>query len=80
MVSESGLHARPANELLKAAQQYKSKVQIATDNRLFNAKSLLGILGAGVDCGMEIEIVCTGEDEEKACREIVALIQAGLGE
>lgn len=80
VVSKSGLHARPANVLIKNAQQFKSKVEIRIDHQTFNAKSMLGILAAGVNRGEEIEIICTGEDEEDACKAIVKIIKDGLGE
>lgn len=81
VMTKTGLHARPANMLLKKAKEYCSKVQISLDGKEYNAKSMVGILGAGVECGMEIEIVCTGEDEEKACHDIVEMIASGgLGE
>lgn len=80
VVSKSGLHARPANLLIKTAQHYSSVIEIKIENKMFNAKSMLGILTAGVNCGDEIEIVCTGSDEKVACDEIVALIASGMGE
>ncbi len=81
VLTKTGLHARPANILLKKAKTYDSKVLIALDGKEYNAKSMVGILGAGVECGMEIDIVCNGEDEEKACNEIVEMIKSGgLGE
>ena len=45
-----------------------------------NAKSVLSILGACIKSGDEITIVCDGEDEEKALDEMIAIVQAGLGE
>lgn len=80
VVSESGLHARPANILLKNAQKFDCDVEIAVDNKLFNAKSIIGILAAGVNCGTEIEVVCSGSDENEACDALVKLISDGLGD
>ena len=45
-----------------------------------NAKSVLSVLGACVKSGDEIELICEGEDEETALREMIALIESGLGE
>ena len=80
VVSRAGLHARPANMLIKTAQHYNSQVEIAVDEKRFNAKSLLGVLAAGVDCGTEIEVICTGTDETAACEAITELIAGGMGE
>ena len=40
----------------------------------------MSILGACIKSGDEITIVCDGEDEEKALDEMIAIVQAGLGE
>ncbi|MDD3337364.1 MAG: HPr family phosphocarrier protein [Lachnospiraceae bacterium] len=78
--AKSGLHARPANLLIKTAQKYKCKVEIEVDNKIFNAKSLIGILAAGIDCGTEVSVICTGDDEEAASKEVVELITGDMGE
>ena len=81
VVSKSGLHARPADTLTKMANRYHSKVEIHMgDSKVVNVKSILSVLAAGIDCGAEIELVCEGEDEAQACREIAEAIRAGLGE
>lgn len=45
-----------------------------------NAKSVLSVLGACIKSGDEIELICEGEDEQKALKEMVELIESGLGE
>lgn len=80
VAAKSGLHARPANLLTKEAQHFHSAVEISVDGTLYNAKSLIGILAAGVDCGTEIEVVCEGTDEKEACEAVTKLIAGGMGE
>lgn len=81
VVSKSGLHARPASTLIKLANRFEAKVEIMCgDNKIINAKSILNVLGAGIDCGMEIELVCEGADEQEALSELVQAIKDGLGE
>ena len=38
------------------------------------------MLGACIKKGDEIELICEGEDEDKALSEMVAAIEGGLGE
>ena len=45
-----------------------------------NAKSVLSVLGACVKCGDEITIFCEGADETEALRNLVMVINKGLGE
>lgn len=76
----SGLHLRPAGILCKTAIDFKSKVTLRFNEINANAKSVLGVLGACIKTGDEIEIICEGEDEEEALVTIVNAIKNGLGE
>lgn len=76
----SGLHLRPAGILCKTAIDFKSKVTLRFNEINANAKSVLGVLGACIKTGDEIEIICEGEDEEDALVTIVNAIKDGLGE
>jgi phosphocarrier protein len=80
VVNKSGLHARPASNLVKAASKYKSKITITKEEKKYEAKSILGILSAGIVCGTEIILECNGEDEAEALNNLTDLIQSGLGE
>ena len=76
----SGLHLRPAGILCKEAMNFKSSVNFRFKNTTANAKSVLSVLGACVKCGDEITIFCEGEDETEALRNLVTVINNGLGE
>lgn len=80
VVNKSGLHARPASNLVKMASKFKSDINIINGEKCYNAKSLLGILSAGIVKGTEIVLECTGEDEADALKSIADLIESGLGE
>ncbi|WP_033159952.1 HPr family phosphocarrier protein [Mycoplasmoides alvi] len=63
----AGLHARPATLLVKAASQYKSKLEIKnSSNSTANPKSIISLLSLGVKQGETIEIIADGEDEMDA--------------
>lgn len=76
----SGLHLRPAGILCKTAIDFTSKVTLRFNETNANAKSVLGVLGACIKTGDEIEIICEGEDEEDALITIINAIKDGLGE
>ena len=80
VVNKSGLHARPASNLVKAASKFKAKININKSEKNYDAKSILGILSAGISCGTEITLVCDGEDEAEALKSLTELIESGLGE
>ena len=76
----SGLHLRPAGILCKEAMKYKSLITFEYAGGTANAKSFLSVLGACVKCGDEITIFCEGADETEALRNLVMVINKGLGE
>lgn len=77
----TGLHLRPAGVLCKNAIEYSSVITFKYGGEnIANAKSVLSVLGACIKSGDEIELICEGEDEEKALHEMIALIESGLGE
>jgi phosphocarrier protein HPr len=78
--SPLGLHARPAGVFTKTAKQYESEVKMRVAEKVYNIKSIMGVLSAGVRCGTEIEIICSGRDEQEALRGMVEAVRTGLGE
>lgn len=66
LVNEEGLHARPALEVVEAAQKFASEIRLAKNGQSFSAKSMVGVLCLGGCRGDEIEILAEGEDEEAA--------------
>ncbi len=80
----TGLHLRPAGLFCKTAMQFGCKIMVEKAARQgvvsANAKSVLSVLGACIKSGDEIMIVCDGEDEDEALREMVQIVRDGLGE
>ena len=74
MRSPLGLHLRPASDLCTAAMDFKSLIELHKENCMVNAKSLLSVLGACV-CGDEIEMICSGPDEEEALEAVMACLK-----
>ena len=80
IVNRSGLHLKPAAVFAKTASAYDSLVTLTLEESTANAKSILSILGACVKKGDEIEIVCSGPDEEEALKAMVKAVEEGLEE
>ena len=80
VTNPSGLHLRPAGDLCKEALRYTAKIHFSIGDTRANAKSVLSVLGACVKCGDEIEIECSGKDEDDALVAIISLIESGFGE
>ena len=75
---------RPAGQFYESAVKFSSKIMVekTSKNKIIsaNAKSVLSILGACIKSGDEITITCDGEDEDEALREMVRIVEEGLGE
>ena len=80
IINTTGLHLRAADLMCKTAMQFQSTVTFETGTITTNAKSVLGMLGAGVKQGDELEFICDGEDEVVALETMVNLVESGLGE
>ena len=78
--NETGLHARPATEIAKIAMKYKCDVNLIVNGKTINAKSPLMIMSAGIKSKTELEILCDGEDEEKALDDLKIAFKNQFGE
>lgn len=78
LTNASGLHARPAGVFVKKAQSFQSKIDVAAKGKVVNGKSLLSLLGLGLNQHDEISILASGPDEAQALAELSALVKSGM--
>ncbi len=81
--NKSGLHARPAADLVKEAIKFKSAITIHKNEQpgtKVNAKSLVLVLSLSVACGSQIGITAEGADEREAVDTLIAVVESGFGE
>lgn len=80
IVSEYGLHARPATRLVNQAMGFQSEVSLTAFNRTVNLKSIMGVMSLGIYNGEIVEITAEGIDEKEAILSITNfMIVEGLG-
>jgi len=72
--NSTGLHARPATELVNTASLFVSNITIKKGDHVGNAQSLLSILSMAIGPGEEIEIHADGSDEKEAVIAIIELM------
>ena len=75
-----GRHMRPAGMFANAMMKFDSDVNLVAGGKTVNAKSIMNLIAACIKCGTEVEVQCSGPDEEAALLEAVRLIENGLGE
>jgi len=75
LTNETGMHARPAGIFVKAASQFQSDIKIEAAGQVANGKSIMNLLGLGLEKGMNFTIQVDGADEDEALSTLVTLIQ-----
>ncbi len=80
ILNETGIHARPANLLVKETKKYDAKVKLEKNGRVFDASSIMSILTMGAKSGDEITIIADGSDERKALAAIHEMFATNFGE
>ncbi|HDI42669.1 MAG TPA: HPr family phosphocarrier protein [Candidatus Bathyarchaeota archaeon] len=80
LLNKVGLHARPAALFVQTAKKFKCEIRVRKGDTEANAKSILDVLSLGAEQGDEITIEAEGEDEEKALKTLVDLVNNKFGE
>lgn len=80
ITNATGLHARPAAQFVQKAASFKSKIKIAGNNKVADAKSILAVMGMGLTQNTKLTIAADGEDEEKCIAALKELIESNFGE
>ena len=80
ILNETGLHARPASQLVQVASKYASDVSIEFNGNRTDAKSIIGLMGLGLKKDDEINVVADGHDAAEAVDAIANLIDQKFGE
>ena len=75
VTNKTGLHARPASNLVTFCKKYNSKISLSNGEKTVSAASIIHVLTLGVKQGTQLEVIAEGEDEATAVEEIVALIE-----
>ena len=66
MPDQVALHARPAGQFVKTAAGFRSRVTVAANGKVADAKSILSVLGLGARGGVALTIRAEGDDADAA--------------
>ena len=75
-----GLHARPADLLVRLANQFESTILIGRGGEMVDCKSILSLLTLGAAPGTELSLNVEGEDAENAIESIEQFFLRGFEE
>lgn len=79
VVNPTGLHARPASQLIALCKGFACSVKILFGEKVCDAKSIFSVMKCAIKQGTVVDVVCDGADEEKALAAVVSFIE-GLTE
>lgn len=71
----NGLHARPVSMLVKLAGTFQSAVTLEGGGKQASLKSMLSLLGLGLQSGTEVRITASGPDAEAAARAVADILE-----
>ncbi|MEA0555364.1 HPr family phosphocarrier protein [Lysinibacillus irui] len=81
VVDPLGIHARPASQLVAKATPFASSIEVRTEEKAANLKSILGVMGLALKQGSQFTLVVEGEDEEQAFAALATLMtEMGLAQ
>lgn len=78
LTNPEGLHARPAALFVKEANKFESNLNIESDGRTVNGKSIIGIMSLGAFHGETITLIATGSDAQEMVESLAELLDQGI--
>ncbi len=78
--SPQGLHARPADMLVRMANQFQSTITLGRGGESVDCKSILSLLTLGATQGTELFLKAEGDDAESAIELIEPFFLRGFDE
>jgi phosphotransferase system HPr (HPr) family protein len=77
ITNPSGLHARPAAQVVARLQPLSAEITIAVNGRRADARSITSVLGLGAAVGDELSITARGNDAQAAMDAVLAIVTLG---
>jgi phosphocarrier protein FPr len=77
ITNPSGLHARPAAQVVARLQPLDADVAMEVNGRRADARSITSTLGLGASVGDELTIIADGPDAEAALDAVLAIVTSG---
>lgn len=80
VVNPQGLHARPADLLVRCADGFESEIHLQKGSETVDCRSILSLLTLGATAGTDLKLTVKGNDAEEAAAAICGLFECGFHE
>lgn len=69
-----GIHARPAAQFVKTANQFESDIRVEKDGEEVDGKSIMGLMMLAAGHGSRLNVVAEGNDADDALSALESLV------
>ncbi|MEN0020747.1 MAG: HPr family phosphocarrier protein [Planctomycetota bacterium] len=80
IVNRLGLHARPAMSFVDTAAAFSSSVIVRKADQEVDGKSIMQMMMLAATKGTKLEVICEGDDADKALDALAKLVLDGFEE
>ena len=80
LVNVQGLHARPAQLVVKTASAFTARVTLSREGVEVDAKSIMGVMMLAAEKGTVLRVRAEGADAAQAIASLKELFASGFGE
>jgi phosphotransferase system HPr (HPr) family protein len=70
-----GIHCRPSAEIVKYAKVYEGEIQVSGNGQESNLRSVISLVGMGLEPGAQVTIDVAGPDEANMLESLVTLFE-----
>lgn len=75
VIIKNGFDASQAALFVQTASKFKSHITLTLDNKVANAKSIMGMISLGLIDESKITITAQGDDEEEAVATLIDFVK-----
>ncbi len=69
------IEAKSAALFVQTANKFTSSIKVKIDNKIVNAKSIMGMISLGILRGQDVVIMADGDDETNVVGELKKVLQ-----
>ncbi|WDQ18202.1 MULTISPECIES: HPr family phosphocarrier protein [Rhodopirellula] len=80
VLNRQGLHARPADLLVRCASEFQSQIFLQKGSEKVDCRSILSLLTLGATEGTDLTVSAQGQDAEQALEAVARLFDLGFHE
>lgn len=78
LTNPEGLCARPAALFVKEANKFESNLEVESEGRKVNGKSIIGVMSLGAFQGETITLYANGKDEKEMVENLAELLEVDV--